>query len=145
MCDTRTNILTRGLVAPLLLLQRIQHLPAIEITVQGQKVTALIDSGNLVPRIVIAAQLAPKLITTIYPSVIVQARTACNSYEFKEAKMLGIISVGTYIFPSPIVTWSPDYQLNNLGSFFLQNFAVTFDQKNNRVRLSNKFTPSVVP
>jgi Aspartyl protease len=120
-------------------LKQIQSLPAIDITVQGQKVTALIDSGNVAPGIVIGAPLAPKLFYTIYDGSIVSARSFCNIYKFSEAKLKTNIIVGQYLISNPIILRSPDYIYNNLGSVFLKDFVVTFDQKNHLVRIDEKY------
>lgn len=127
-------------------LKRFRDLPAIEILVQNQPVVALLDSGNVVPRIVIAAPLAQKLIySRMHVGALFSARTACNSFTFSETKMIGNILVGKYIFATPTIVWAPNYPSNNIGNYILKDFVVTFDQQANRVRFSQKFVPVDVP
>ncbi len=122
-------------------MKRIQSLPAVEISIQTVKVDALIDTGNLARRLVIAAPLARTLIYTSYEGTVVSARSFCNDYKFSEAQLKSNIAIGNYHFSSPVILWSPDYIYNNLGSVFLKDFVITFDQKKNLVKISYEYHP----
>jgi len=57
-----------------------------------------------------------------------------NEFEIEEAQVTNNIRVGKYEFTQPIISFPAPFPLANMGSKFLNQFAITFDQKNNRVR-----------
>jgi hypothetical protein len=112
------------------------NVPTIELEVGGQTIDAHIDSrgGGLS----LPAKFALGLKFASEPIVIGRGRTVSNEFEIKGAQLASDIHVGGYTFTQPCVEINPVFPVGNFGSAVLVNFAVTFDQKNQLVRLVSK-------
>jgi hypothetical protein len=66
--------------------------------------------------------------------VLGRGRTVSNDFEIKGAQLASEVRLGGYTFPRPFVEINPIFPVVNFGSIPLAHFAVTFDQKNQRVR-----------
>jgi hypothetical protein len=58
--------------------------------------------------------------------------------EIKQGQLKGSIRLGRFEFPEPVVTYPAVSQVANIGSRALQDFDLTFDQKNHRVKLTRQ-------
>ncbi len=110
-------------------------IPVVELLVGEAKVKAHIDSGNTIGTFVLPAELAEKLSFSSQPVTMGKARTVSSEIEIKEARLKGVIRLGRFEFPEPTITYPAVSQDANIGSKALQDFALTFDQKNLRVKL----------
>jgi hypothetical protein len=115
-------------------LKRVHHHPAVEITIGSQKVTAEIDSGNVAHSFLFPASLVERLSLATKPGTIGKAKTITNEFELMEAQLKNNIRLGKYEFTQPWISFPAPFPFANIGSPFLNQFAITFDQKNNRVR-----------
>jgi hypothetical protein len=66
-----------------------------------------------------------------------RARSVSNQIELKQAQLRDAIRIGRFDFPQPTITF-PALSDTNVGFKVLREFAVTFDQKNRRVKLNHK-------
>jgi hypothetical protein len=111
--------------------------PFIEIGVGSLKAKALIDTGNI-RGIEFPSSLVKKLPLASYRRVIGKGGSISNEFEISEVRLQDTISVGQYLFPEPTITFTDIYSDVNIGSTMLSEFAITFDQKNRRVRFVKK-------
>lgn len=112
--------------------------PSIELSVGSIKVNARIDSGNMSGGVVVPESLAQQLQLSSEPKVVGKAKTVSNEFEIKEAALKGSLRLGRYEFNEPLITFAPIFRDANVGSKMLRDFALTFDQKNHRVRFIRK-------
>ncbi len=111
--------------------------PFIEIRVGSLKAKALIDTGNI-RGIEFPSSLVKKLPLASYRRVIGKGGSISNEFEINEVRLQDTIAVGRHLFPKPTITFTDVYNDVNIGSTALSEFAVTFDQKNRRVRFVKK-------
>jgi Aspartyl protease len=109
--------------------------PTIELQVGDIKIKAHIDTGNAVGEFLLPADLAEKLIFSSQPVTVGKARTVSSEVEIKEAPLKGMIRLGRFEFSDPVITYPALSQFANIGSRAFRDFALTFDQKNLRVKL----------
>ncbi len=106
----------------------------VEIQVGSQKVKAHIDSGNMVGGFILSTAVVEKSNMASQPVMVGKARTVSNEIEIKQVRLKDTIRLGNFEFAEPTVTF-PALSDANIGASILQNFALTFDQKNKRVKL----------
>lgn len=113
-------------------------IPVVELGVGGHKVSAHFDTGNAVGAFVLPASLVGKLALASEPVTVGRARTISNDVEIKEARLGESIRLGGHEFARPVITFPSVSEAANIGSKALAEFAVTFDQKNSRMRLEKR-------
>ena len=70
--------------------------------------------------------------------VIGRARTVNSDFEIRGAQLEGDLVIGGHVFHDPQVVFASvldEINAANVGSRLLREFVLTFDQKNQRVRL----------
>lgn len=107
--------------------------PYINVSIGNLKTKALIDSGNI-RGVDAPASLVSKLPLASYPRLIGKGGSVSGEYELREVRLQDTLSIGRYLFPEPTITFTDVYDEINIGSAMLREFAITFDQKNHRVR-----------
>ena len=112
------------------------NVPTIELEVGGQKIDSHIDSRGMGLSLPEKFMQGLKLLSD--PVVIGRGRTVSSDFEIKGAQLASDIHFGGYTFTQPFVEINPVFPVGNFGSAVLVSFAVTFDQKNNLVRLVAK-------
>lgn len=109
--------------------------PAIRITIGGIERNAILDTGNVraldVPSSWVKAMRLASAPRAAGSSVSVSGQTP-----LREVALHAPLIVGMHRIERPVVTFSDDFAEANLGSSFLQDFVVTIDQRNRRVRLA---------
>jgi len=80
------------------------------------------------------ASLVEKLSLVTKPVTMGQARTITSEFELVEAQLKDDIRLGKYEFKRPVISFPAPFPFANIGSKFLNQFAITFDQKQNRIR-----------
>ena len=110
-------------------------IPRLELSVGNTKIDAHLDSGNMVGAFVLPTAFTEKLTRLSEPVVVGRARSASGEMEIKQVQVKDVIRLGRHEFPEPTVTFPALSDLGNIGAKTLSQFVVTFDQKNERVRL----------
>ncbi len=110
-------------------------IPIIEANIGNQAVKAQIDSGNSNGGFILPTALVEKLQFASEPRVVGTAQTVSSTFEIKEVKLKDAIRFGAFVFAEPSVTY-PSPSIPNIGARILRDFALTFDQKNKRLKLT---------
>ena len=110
-------------------------IPLLELSVGSTKIDAHLDSGNMVGAFVLPTAFAEKLTRASEPVVVGRARSASGEMEIKQVQVKDVIRLGRHEFPEPTVTFPALSDIGNIGAKTLSQFVVTFDQRNERVRL----------
>lgn len=108
-------------------------IPSVEIDVAGVPVTADIDSGSM-GWVMIPGEVAGQVEFASEPRVIGRASTSFNSFDIMQGPLKGAVSVGRHRMENPPLDFAEVFPAANLGGQFLGHFAITFDQRNRRVR-----------
>lgn len=110
------------------------RIPVVELGIGRISVPAHIDSGNFVAGFILPEELVEQL-PRLSPAVTVgNARSVSNRIELKQVQLRDPIRIGHFEYPQPTVTF-PAPADTNIGFNVLREFAVTFDQKNRRMKL----------
>lgn len=121
--------------------------PIARLKVDGlEPVEAQLDSGG--GGLVLPAHLAARLKWDVDPTPFASGQSICTRFEIKAGKLDSDVKIGRYTFAHPVVEIHPAFPLVNFGSPPMQNFAITFDQKNLLVRFEatqKRFTLSAPP
>ena len=110
-------------------------IPVVELAIGDFKVKAHIDSGNMMGGFILPTALVEKLSLASSPVTVGRARTISNEVEIKEVRLRDSIKLGRFEFAQPTITFPTFAEDVNIGSKILREFALTFDQKNKRVKL----------
>jgi hypothetical protein len=112
--------------------RRIAQVP---IKVAGREVLATLDTGA--PTVIMLPEaLAAELPLASPPKKVGQATTVSGTMDVNEAELKGAIAIGRHTIAEPAVGFSPAMRDALLGIHTLRHFAITFDQKNKRVRFT---------
>ncbi len=121
--------------------------PVVQLRLAGMApVDAQLDSGG--GGLVLPERLVPHLAFDVAPVVFASGRSVATRFELKAARLGSDVQMGRYTFEHPVVEIHPTFPLINFGSPPMQNFAITFDQRNRLVRFranSSKFRLSAPP
>ena len=110
------------------------RIPVIEVAIGKIRVRAHIDSGNFVAGFILPEEIVEQLQLVSQPVVVGRARSVSNQIELKQAQLRDTIRIGGFDFPQPTITF-PALSDTNVGFKVLRDFALTFDQKNRRMKL----------
>lgn len=110
------------------------RIPVIKIDLAGTPADAHLDSGNMAAGFMLSQTQADKLKLSGEPRVVGRGRSISGDFEIKEAALAGEIRLGAYRFPAPVIRYAAVFQNANVGAGVLREFALTFDQKNKRVK-----------
>lgn len=110
-------------------------IPLLEMSVGSTKIDAHLDSGNMIGAFVLPTAFAEKLTRASEPVVVGRARSASGEMEIKQVQVKDVVRLGRHEFPEPTVTFPALSDIGNVGAKTLSQFVVTFDQRNERVRL----------
>ncbi len=111
----------------------------VELRVGSQKIKAHLDSGNLVGDFILPTSVVEKSNPASEPVVVGRARTVSNEIEIKQVRLKDAIRLGGFEFTEPTVSF-PALSSANIGASVMQNFALTFDQKNKLLKLKKSKT-----
>ena len=110
-------------------------IPSITIRVADLEVEADVDAGAM-GGISLPDALAAKLPLAEPPRVVGHARTVSNEFDIRAAVLNGNVMLGGITLERPRVEFQPIFPMANVGSRVLRDFALTFDQKNHRLKLA---------
>jgi hypothetical protein len=97
------------------------------------RVEAQLDSGGT--GLSLPQRLVPLLRFTSDPAPFGLVESLSTRFEIKTAKLSSDVQLGEYTFAQPNVEINPAFPLVNLGAYPMQDFAITFDQMNQLLRL----------
>ena len=109
------------------------RIPVIEVSVGRIRVSAHVDSGNFVAGFILPEEIVEQLQLLTQPVVVGHARSVSNQIELRQVQLRDAIRIGGFEFPQPMVTF-PALSDTNVGFKTLRDFAITFDQKNRRLK-----------
>jgi Aspartyl protease len=107
----------------------------VELSVGDKKIKAHLDSGNTIGAFVFPTAFVEKSSLAGEPRVVGHARSASGEMEIKQAQLKDVVKLGRHEFPDATVTYPALGDIGNVGVKILGQFVITFDQKNERVRL----------
>lgn len=110
--------------------------PLLELSVGNTKIDAHLDSGNMIGEFVLPPAFVEKLTQASEPKVVGRAKSASGDMEIKQVQIKEMVRLGRHEFPDATVTFPALSGIGNVGARILSQFAITFDQKHERVRLT---------
>jgi hypothetical protein len=122
--------------------ERPRGVPVVPLDVCGHTVRAHLDSGNMVGGFILPTPLVERLTLAAPARSAGKARSITGETEIKAAEVKGIIRLGRFEFTDPTVIFPALSEDANVGAAVLREFAITFDQKNDRVRLERPAAPA---
>jgi predicted aspartyl protease len=107
-------------------------IPIVSLEIGDFRIDAQIDSGG--DGLSLPEQSVRRLKFAVDPVDFALGQTLSSRFQVKAAKLASNVRLGEYTFPRPFVEIHPAFPLANFGSCPMQDFALTFDQKNLLVR-----------
>jgi hypothetical protein len=108
----------------------------VELTVGDKKIKARLDTGNAIGAFVFPTAFAEKLNFAGEPRVVGRVRSATGDMEIKQVQLKDVIRLGRHEFPDATIVYPALGDIGNVGVKTLSQFVITFDQRNERVRLN---------
>ena len=116
---------------------QVEHgVPSVELKVGTTKIMAHLDCGNMIGAFVFPTSFVEQLTQASEPKVVGRARSASGDMEIKQVQITEIVRLGRHEFPNATITFPALGDIGNVGARILSQFAVIFDQRNQRVRLA---------
>ncbi len=139
----RTLALSQGALSPdgersVLPFRMPDGVPIAPIEIGSERVEAQIDSGGV--GLTLPESLSRDLRFASTPVVYANGESLATRFELKAARLDADVFIGRFRFVHPVVEIHPAFPLVNFGACPMQNFAVTFDQKNLLVRFASDRT-----
>jgi aspartyl protease len=113
------------------------RIPVVELGIGRIRVRAHVDSGNFVAGFILPEEIVAQLQLLSQPVIVGRARSVSNQIELKQVQLKDTIRLGHFEFPQPTITF-PALSDTNVGFKVLRDFALTFDQRNRRLKLERK-------
>lgn len=114
------------------------NLFSVPITVAGVETQATLDSGGGGSGLGFPSDYMEKLPLVAKPVEVGRGRMAGGEVVIYAAKLKGNVKVADHVFEEPTVHFNGRLKHINLGSELLSRFAVTIDQKNQRIRFKTE-------
>jgi Aspartyl protease len=108
----------------------------VDLAVGDKKIKARLDTGNGIGAFVFPTDFAEKFTFAGEPRVIGRARSATGDMEIKQVQIKDVIKLGRHEFPDATIVYPALGDIANVGFKTLDQFVITFDQHNGRVRLT---------
>ena len=112
-------------------------IPVIDLAIGKIRVRAHVDSGNFVAGFILPEEIVQQLQLVSAPVKVGSARSVSNRIDLQQAQLRNSIRIGSFDFPQPTVQF-PALSDTNVGFQVLRNFALTFDQKNRRMKMERR-------
>jgi hypothetical protein len=119
--------------ADILNLEIENRVPVIEVAVGKLRMKAHVDSGNFVAGFILPEDIVEQLTLLSEPVTVGHARSVTNQIEIKQAQLKDTIRIGSFQYPEATIAF-PALSETNVGFKILRDFAITFDQKNKRMK-----------
>lgn len=107
--------------------------PEIMFSIGPLLISADIDTGDS-EGISLPEWLAKLLPSDTIPKIIGTGKSLTSTYTYYESKISVPVKLAKYIFYSPVIVYTSVFNNCNLGSSWLNNFSITFDQRNKLVK-----------
>lgn len=111
-----------------------EGIPVVTLTIGAAHIEAQLDSGGA--GLSLPSGLASRLKFSTETTSVSNAHSLSTRFQVKGATLATDVRLGSYTFKRPYVEINPAFPLANFGSCPMQNFALTFDQKNGWVRFA---------
>jgi len=117
----------------------------VEITfdVAGTTVTGDLDTGGP-DGVTLPGAMIDRVPLAGPAKVVGQGTTVSGPMDISEGALRGTVTVGRYSILNPTIQFVPPFPHANLGIALLSQFALTFDQKNKRVRFAHEGNAPIV-
>jgi hypothetical protein len=115
----------------------------ITLDVAGTSMTGDIDTGGP-DGVTLPGGMMDKVPLAQPARVIAQGATVSGPMDISEGTLRGSVTIGRYVITNPAVQFVPPFPHANLGIALLSQFALTFDQKNKRVRFAHEGDAPIV-
>jgi hypothetical protein len=115
--------------------ETVNGVPSVEVGVGGLKLKGHIDTGNTIGAFILPESVVKGLPLASPPVAAGAGTTVSSRVELKAARLKDSIRLGRFEFTEPRVVFPALTDDVNIGSDAFRDFAVTFDQKNKRLRL----------
>ena len=107
---------------------------AVPVSIGGQSAKAVIDTGNI-RGLDMPAEAVRPLRMASFPRLAGNSVGVSGSSLIREVTLAAPLRIGGHAIERPAATFSEDFHEWNIGSALLQDFVLTIDQKNRRLRL----------
>jgi hypothetical protein len=111
------------------------RIPVIEVAIGKLRMKAHIDSGNFVAGFILPEAVVEQLPLLSAPVTVGRARSVSNQIEIKQAQLRDTIHIGSFDYPQATIAF-PALSDINIGFKILREFALTFDQRNKRMKFA---------
>jgi len=105
----------------------------IPVSIGGQSAKAVLDTGNI-RGLDLPSEAVRPLRMASFPRLAGNSTSVSGSTAIREVALASPLRIGRHAIERPAVTFSEDFHEWNIGSAMLQDFVITVDQKNRRVR-----------
>jgi hypothetical protein len=109
-------------------------IPVVSLAIGPTHIDAQIDSGGA--GLSLPLEMTYKLKFISGSNTLSNAQSLSTRFLVKGASLSADVRLGSYTFKHPFIEINPAFPLANFGSCPLQNFSLTFDQKNNLVQFN---------
>lgn len=110
-----------------------EGIPVVTLSIGAARIDAQLDSGG--SGLSLPLQLTSQLKFSSQYASLSNAHSLSTRFMVMGATLAADVHLGSYTFKRPFVEINPAFPLANFGSCPMQDFALTFDQKNGLVRL----------
>ena len=133
----RQMILAQGNLAPdegrsVLPFRMPDGIPIVSVAIGGKTIDAQLDSGGA--GLSVPQELTSRLKFSSNSASLGNAQSLSTRFMVRGATLAADVRVGSYTFKRPFIEINPAFPIANFGSVPMQNFALTFDQRNLLVR-----------
>ena len=111
-----------------------QGVAGTEIELLGNSFSAHLDTGAM-SWISVSEEIADRLEFQSEPVQIGEARTVSGAFPIKKARLKGNAKLGQHVIENPVVVVGAPLRGVNFGGYVLRDFVITYDQKNERIRV----------
>jgi hypothetical protein len=100
----------------------------------GQAKTMLVDTGDI-RAVDIPSSWLQAMPLASFPRVAGTSSSVSGTTPIREVALALPLVIGAYRIERPLVTFSDEFEVGNLGSTALRDFIITFDQTHRRIQL----------
>ena len=107
-------------------------IPVVPIRIGDRMLEARLDTGNS-GDMLMAQSIAESLPTLGPPSVLGKSRSMAGEYELWQIRLREPLTFAGFVQDPPVARFSPTFRGANIGRNVLKPYALTFDQRNDRL------------